>query len=74
MANKPVLYYLDLSPPSRAVLLTAATIGVELELKVVDLLAGDNLTPEFIKARQRPRPIRNTVCTTHSHSYQLPYR
>lgn len=49
MSNKPVLYYVDLSPPSRSVLLTAAAIGVELELKIVNLLAGDHLTPEFLK-------------------------
>lgn len=59
MSNKPVLYYVDLSPPCRSVLLTAAAIGVELELKKIDLLAGEHLTPEFLK-----------VCTSkHQYSF-----
>jgi len=43
------LYYVDLSPPCRSVLLTAAAIGVELELRVVDLFGGEHLKPEFVK-------------------------
>lgn len=49
---KPILYYAELSSPSRAVLLTAKTIGLELELKPVNLIAGDHLTPEFIKVSE----------------------
>lgn len=49
MPNKPVLYYIDLGPPSRSVLLTATAIGVELELRVMNLLGGDQLKPEFLK-------------------------
>lgn len=49
MSSKPILYYIDLSPPSRSVLLTAAAIGVELELRVIDLLGGEHLKPEFVK-------------------------
>jgi len=47
--SKPILLYNTLSPPSRAVLLTAKEIGLELELKSVDLLKGEHLTEEFIK-------------------------
>lgn len=47
--SKPILYFLDLSPPSRAVALTAKYINLDLEVKVVDLLAGDHLKPEFVK-------------------------
>lgn len=49
MSSKPTLYYIDASPPCRSVLLTAAAIGLELDLKVVDLLNGGQLTPEFLK-------------------------
>jgi glutathione S-transferase len=43
------LYQLSGSPPCRAVRLTAAAIGVDLNLKHVDLTAGDHLKPEFLK-------------------------
>lgn len=46
---KPVLYTVHLSPPCRAVELTAKALGLELERKLVNLLAGENLTPEFLK-------------------------
>lgn len=46
---KPTLYYATLSPPSRSVLLTANLIGIELNLKKVDLLALEHLKPEFVK-------------------------
>uniref|UniRef100_A0A1A9V6B1 Glutathione S-transferase 1 n=1 Tax=Glossina austeni TaxID=7395 RepID=A0A1A9V6B1_GLOAU len=47
--SKPVLYYAKLSPPARAVLLTAKAIDLELELKPINLMKGEHLTPEFIK-------------------------
>jgi len=31
--GKPILYYVEFSPPVRAVLLTAAAIDLDLELK-----------------------------------------
>lgn len=49
MSAKPILYYNYLSPPARAVLLTAAAVGVDLELKEVNLVDKENLSPEFIK-------------------------
>ncbi|EDX08611.1 GD24922 [Drosophila simulans] len=47
--SKPALYYATLSPPSRAVLLTAKAIGLDLELRPINLLKGEHLTPEFLK-------------------------
>ena len=44
-----LLYYAELSPPSRSVLLTAKILGVELELKNVNLLQKEQLQPDFIK-------------------------
>ncbi|KYQ57880.1 Glutathione S-transferase 1-1 [Trachymyrmex zeteki] len=43
------LYQLTGSPPCRAVLLTAAALEVDLNLKKVDLSIGEHLKPEFIK-------------------------
>lgn len=48
MSSKPVLYYMSLSPPSRAVLMVAAELGVELELKTLNLLAMEHKTPEYL--------------------------
>lgn len=49
MPPKITLYYLSLSPPVRSVLLTAKALGIELELKNVNLLEGEHLTSEFTK-------------------------
>ncbi|KAG5317641.1 GSTT3 transferase, partial [Pseudoatta argentina] len=43
------LYLVVGSAPCRAVRLAAAAIGVDLNLKNVDLKAGEHLKPEFIK-------------------------
>lgn len=51
MSSKPILYYHILSPPSRAVLMTAAELGIELELKVINLLEFEHKSEEFIKVR-----------------------
>jgi len=45
----PVLYYLGMTPPCRAVLLTAKAIELDFELRIVDIKAGNQHTPEFIK-------------------------
>lgn len=41
------------SPPSRACLMTAAALGIELEQKSVDLLSFEHMKPEFIKVSFR---------------------
>lgn len=40
------LYYVPPSPPCRAVMLVAEAIGLEMELIIMNPMAGD-LTPEF---------------------------
>ena len=55
MSNKPTLYYNVISPPCRSVLLTAAALGIELELKEINLVAGEHLTAEFIKVIYHPQ-------------------
>lgn len=47
--GKIVLYYTLLSPPSRAVLLTGKALGIEFDLKNVDLIKGEHLSEEFKK-------------------------
>ncbi|BFG03230.1 glutathione S-transferase 1 [Drosophila madeirensis] len=47
--GKLTLYGIDLSPPVRSVLLTLNALGLPFEFKVVNLLGGDNLKPEFLK-------------------------
>jgi glutathione S-transferase len=43
------LYQVPGSAPCRAVRLAAAAIGVDINLKNVDLMAGEHLKPDFIK-------------------------
>lgn len=47
----PKLYYIPISPPVRAVLMTANAVGIDLDLQKVDLFAKEHLNPEFIKVR-----------------------
>lgn len=49
MPSKPVLYYADWSPVARSVALTAAAIGIELELIHLDLFAGDQFKSGYLK-------------------------
>lgn len=41
------LYYLPPSPPCRAVMLTAEAIGLEMELIMLNIQAGEHLTSEY---------------------------
>jgi len=51
MKNKMTIdfYYVPGSAPCRSVLLAAKAVGVDLNLKYLDLMKGEQLTPEFIK-------------------------
>ncbi|XP_055374303.1 glutathione S-transferase 1-like [Condylostylus longicornis] len=49
MANKPILYYSQRSPPCRSVLLVAAELGLELDLKAMNLIQREHFTPEFLQ-------------------------
>ncbi|KAM7360102.1 glutathione S-transferase 1-1-like [Cochliomyia hominivorax] len=42
-------YYLPLSAPCRSVLMTAKALGLELNKKHLDLMAGEHLKPEFVQ-------------------------
>ena len=43
------LYSLPASPPCRAVLMVAKELGIELNVKPLDLLKGEHMSPEFLK-------------------------
>lgn len=45
----PILYYLPPSPPCRAVLLLGRMANIDFDLRVTDILAGDQMKPEFIQ-------------------------
>ncbi|CAH0393338.1 unnamed protein product [Bemisia tabaci] len=43
------IYHIGPSPPCRAVRLAAKLIGVDVNLKVIDITKGEQMTPEFLK-------------------------
>lgn len=43
------LYYMDASAPCRSVMMTAKVLGVELNLKFLNLMSGEHMKPEFLK-------------------------
>ncbi|KDR11943.1 Glutathione S-transferase 1-1 [Zootermopsis nevadensis] len=60
------LYYLPASSPCRSVLLTANAVGVQLNLKFLDLFKGEHLTPEFLKLN-----LQHTVPTLNDNGFLL---
>jgi len=42
------IYGMDLSAPCRIATMTAEVLGVEYEFKVVDLMAGEHMKPEYL--------------------------
>ncbi|XP_017102850.2 glutathione S-transferase D7 isoform X1 [Drosophila bipectinata] len=46
--SPPVLYYLPPSPPCRSILLLAKMLGLDFELKIVNILEGEQLKPDFV--------------------------
>lgn len=47
--SKLILYTTSLSPPGRAVQLTIKALGLDVEVREVNLIKGDHLTDEFLK-------------------------
>lgn len=48
----PVLYYLPPSPPCRAVLLLGKMLGIDFELKPVNVMEGDQFKAEFVEVSE----------------------
>ncbi|XP_055542674.1 uncharacterized protein LOC129728270 [Wyeomyia smithii] len=71
---KVTLYTLHFSPPCRAVELTTKALGIELDQKVVNLLAGEHLKSEFMKLNpQHTVPVLddNGTIITESHAIMI---
>lgn len=51
------LYYVPASGPCRAVQMAAKAVGVELNLKYVNLLAKDQMKPDFVKVKTTKYPL-----------------
>lgn len=49
MSHSIDVYYFPPSPPSRAVLLTAKIVGIELNLKSINIAKGEQMAPYYIK-------------------------
>ncbi|XP_073817832.1 glutathione S transferase D11 isoform X4 [Musca autumnalis] len=45
----PTLYYLPPSPPCRSILLLAKMLDLELDLKIINILQGEQMKPEFLE-------------------------
>nr|ANS53388.1 glutathione-S-transferase delta class 1 [Sitophilus oryzae] len=59
-------YYLPGSAPCRSVLLTAKVLGLDLNLKLTNLQAGEHLTPEFLKINPQ-----HTIPTINDNGFSL---
>ncbi|XP_013142272.1 PREDICTED: glutathione S-transferase D7-like isoform X2 [Papilio polytes] len=50
MPSQPIkVYYYPVSPPCRSVLLTARLLGLKVELVLINIMEGEQKSPEFIK-------------------------
>lgn len=45
----PILYMEHSSPPSRAVLMAAKCMNIELEVKICDVVAGEQFKEDYLK-------------------------
>uniref|UniRef100_A0A8D8IBG7 glutathione transferase n=1 Tax=Culex pipiens TaxID=7175 RepID=A0A8D8IBG7_CULPI len=69
-----VLYTLNVSAPCRAVELCIKALGLHVDRKIVDLLAGEHLKPEFVKLNpQHAVPVLddNGTIITDSHAIMI---
>uniref|UniRef100_A0A182KCV5 glutathione transferase n=1 Tax=Anopheles christyi TaxID=43041 RepID=A0A182KCV5_9DIPT len=66
-----VLYSTRRTPAGRAVELTAKMIGLELDVKYMDLTKKEQMTPEFLKARIREMNPMHTVPTIDDNGVPL---
>lgn len=67
-------YYLPGSAPCRSVLLTAKALGIDLNLKLTNLMAGEHMTPEYLKMNPQhtiPTLNDNGFCLWESRAIQV---
>jgi len=46
--DKPILYYDEVSPPVRSVLMLINVLNIDVELKLIDLFHGGHLNKNFL--------------------------
>lgn len=51
MNNAIDVYYFPASAPSRMVLLLAKALGINVNKKMVNIMNGEQMNPDFIKVR-----------------------
>ncbi|KAF5279732.1 hypothetical protein FQA39_LY05422 [Lamprigera yunnana] len=50
LSDIPTLYYSHVSPPARATYMLIKTLGIDVNIKNVDLMTKDYVTPDLLKA------------------------
>ncbi|XP_066598947.1 glutathione S-transferase 1-like [Prorops nasuta] len=69
--SKPIFYTLDMSPCCRSVYLTSAAIGVDFEIREIDIFKSEHLSEDFVKinpARTIPTLDDNGFILADSHA------
>lgn len=61
-----VLYHFPMSPPSRSALLVARNLGLDVEVKILNLMAGEHMQEDFLKINPQ-----HTVPTVVDDGYVL---
>lgn len=57
------LYHFGPSPPSSAALLAARAVGIDFEIKIIDLAKMEQFSPDFLKVfNQLSRKLSNLIC------------
>lgn len=64
MGSKIILYYMPVSPPSRAVVLVAKAINIDLDLRQIDVSRGEQMTPEFLKVTNYAIEVKFSMAST----------
>lgn len=49
----PILYYFPPSPPCRSVLLLGRMIGIDFDLRSVNVLEGEQLKPDYVQVKKK---------------------
>ncbi|KAJ6636455.1 Glutathione S-transferase 1 [Pseudolycoriella hygida] len=73
--SKPILYYFEICPPSRAIRLALNVIGLDVDYRHINIIEGEQNTPEFLAINPLhtvPVFIDDEVKLTDSHAI-LPY-
>ena len=58
----PVMYYLPPSPPCRVVMLLGKMLGIDFDLKVINLQEGDQFKAEFVDVSHRTDFLKGNRC------------